>query len=74
VILLNVADQGRGVAPAEREKIFRKFYRSGNEETRNTKGTGLGLFLARYIAENHNGKISVNENQPVGSVFLVAFY
>lgn len=74
VILLNVADQGRGVAPAEREKIFRKFYRTGNEETRNTKGTGLGLYLAKYISENHNGRISIAENQPQGSIFRVAFY
>lgn len=72
-ILLKVSDQGRGIAPAEREKIFRKFYRTGNEETRNTKGTGLGLFLARHIADNHGGKISVADNQPTGSIFRVLF-
>lgn len=72
-IMLEVADQGRGVLPNEREKIFRKFYRSGNEETRNTKGTGLGLFLAQYIARNHNGKISVKDNVPKGSVFVAVF-
>lgn len=72
-ILLKVSDQGRGIAPAEREKIFRKFYRTGNEETRNTKGTGLGLFLVRHIADNHGGRISVLENYPTGSIFQVLF-
>ena len=72
-IILKVADQGRGVAANERRKIFKKFYRSGDEQTRNTKGTGLGLFLAQHIARNHNGKISVSDNMPQGSVFKVTF-
>jgi signal transduction histidine kinase len=72
-IILEVADQGRGVAANERRKIFKKFYRSGDEETRNTKGTGLGLFLAQHIARNHNGKITVSDNMPQGSVFKVTF-
>jgi two-component system phosphate regulon sensor histidine kinase PhoR len=72
-IILKVADRGRGVAVNERKKIFRKFYRSGDEETRNTKGTGLGLFLAQHIARSHNGRISVSDNMPQGSVFEVKF-
>jgi len=72
-ILLGVADQGIGVERHEREKIFRKFYRTGNEETRKTKGTGLGLYLAQYIAKNHNAKITVSDNQPRGSIFKVTF-
>ena len=72
-IILKVADHGRGVAEHERKKIFTKFYRSGDEETRNTKGTGLGLFLAQYIARNHNGKITVSDNMPKGSIFEVTF-
>ena len=72
-VILKVADQGRGIAVAERKKIFRKFYRTGDEETRNTKGTGLGLFLAQHIARNHHGKISVSDNMPQGSVFEVTF-
>lgn len=72
-INLRVADEGRGIEPGEREKIFRKFYRTGNEETRNTKGTGLGLFLVQYIATSHNAKISVRDNIPHGSIFEVAF-
>ena len=70
-ILLRITDQGRGIAREEREKVFRKFYRSGNEETRNTKGTGLGLFLVQHIAKNHSGKVSISENPPRGSIFQV---
>jgi len=72
-IILKVADQGRGIAMGERKKIFDKFYRTGDEETRNTKGTGLGLYLAQHIAMNHNGKITVSDNMPRGSVFMVTF-
>ena len=72
-IALRIKDQGRGIATEEREKIFRKFYRTGNEETRNTKGTGLGLYLARHIVRNHNGKITVRDNEPQGSIFEVIF-
>jgi two-component system phosphate regulon sensor histidine kinase PhoR len=73
VITLRVADQGRGIPDDEKEKIFRKFYRTGNEETRNAKGTGLGLFLAKYIAGNHHAKISVHDNVPRGSIFDITF-
>ncbi len=72
-ILLKVSDHGQGISSAEKEKVFRKFYRSGNEETRKTKGTGLGLFLVKYISENHNGKISVRDNHPQGSIFEIIF-
>jgi two-component system phosphate regulon sensor histidine kinase PhoR len=72
-IILSVADQGQGIAPAEKENIFKKFYRIGNEETRSTKGTGLGLFLVKQIADYHKGRISVQDNKPKGSIFTVDF-
>lgn len=72
-IKLSVTDTGPGIAPEERERIFEKFYRSGNENTRRAKGTGLGLYLCRKIAESHNGYISVTENSPSGSNFTVSF-
>ena len=58
---------------AEKKKVFEKFYRSGDETVRNTKGTGLGLYLCKRIAESHNGKISIANNQPAGSIFNVEF-
>jgi signal transduction histidine kinase len=72
-ITLRVVDEGSGIAASEKEKIFRKFYRIGNEETRKTKGTGLGLYLVKYIAANHNGRISILDNTPKGSIFEIRF-
>lgn len=72
-IVLEVADQGMGVPPEEKKKIFEKFYRVGSERTRRTKGTGLGLYLCSKIAEGHNGYISVTDNKPSGTTFAVSF-
>jgi signal transduction histidine kinase len=72
-ITLRVMDEGSGIAASEKEKIFRKFYRIGNEETRKTKGTGLGLYLVKYIVANHNGRISILDNIPKGSIFEIRF-
>lgn len=73
VVTLAVSDCGQGVAEAEKKKIFQKFYRSGDENTRKTKGTGLGLYLCRKIAESHKAYISVTDNIPCGSSFVVRF-
>jgi two-component system sensor histidine kinase CiaH len=70
---LTVYDEGSGVADNEKKKIFEKFYRSGDENTRRTKGTGLGLFLCRKIMESHNGYIFVTDNHPTGSSFTAVF-
>lgn len=73
-ILLKVADNGPGISDAEKEKVFAKFYRVGNEETRKTKGTGLGLYIVKSLVEKHNGKIAVKDNQPTGAVFEVRLH
>lgn len=70
---LSISDEGPGVSSAETEKIFGKFYRSGNEETRNQKGTGLGLYIVRKLVEQHNGMIQVKPNKPKGSIFVASF-
>ena len=71
--LLTVSDQGIGIMKNERSKIFEKFYRIGNESTRKKQGTGLGLYLCRKIARDHNGDISVTNNEGGGSNFVVRF-
>lgn len=68
-VCLNVIDQGVGIPDNEKTKVFRKFYRVGNENTRKTKGTGLGLYLTQKIARQHKGKISIKDNEPNGSIF-----
>ncbi len=72
-IKLTVSDQGFGIPDTEKKKIFDKFYRSGDENIRQAKGTGLGLYLCRKIVESHNGYISVTDNYPAGSSFTASF-
>ena len=72
-INFTVRDEGPGIAEEEKNKIFEKFYRVGNEATRTTKGTGLGLYLCKQIAKDHNAEISVTDNDAKGSVFTVTF-
>lgn len=70
-VLLEVKDKGTGIPAGEKEKVFEKFYRSGNEETRKTKGTGLGLYIVKKIVDAHGGKIMLEANTPQGSIFKV---
>jgi K+-sensing histidine kinase KdpD len=71
VAIFQVADMGSGISNKEKRKIFNKFYRVGNEETRKTKGTGLGLYLTSKIVKQHNGIISVKDNTPSGAIFEI---
>ena len=70
-IQLEVRDYGDGIPDSEKEKIFERFYRLGNEEVRKTKGTGIGLYLVKLLVENHDGRISVENNHPTGAIFRV---
>lgn len=72
-VMLSVSDEGEGIAPEERKQIFEKFYRIGNEQTRSAKGTGLGLYLCKKIAQDHNASIRVSDKKPKGSIFTVTF-
>lgn len=73
VVVLKVEDQGPGISKEEKGKIFEKFYRIGSEQTRSTKGTGLGLYLCKKIAADHQASITVEDNHPAGSTFIVQF-
>jgi two-component system sensor histidine kinase CiaH len=73
-VLMNIIDEGIGIADTEKSKIFDKFYRTGNESTRKTKGTGLGLYLCNKIAGDHNADISVTNNIPSGTNFAIHFH
>ena len=56
--ILEVSDNGFGIAAGELETIFRPFYRANDEITRRTPGTGIGLFVAREIAVAHGGRLT----------------
>ena len=72
-VTLQVIDEGPGISEEEKKNIFQKFYRIGNEQTRKTQGTGLGLYLCKKIAADHHADIFVTDNQPQGSIFTVQF-
>jgi signal transduction histidine kinase len=69
--VLSVSDTGIGLAPGERERIFRRFYRAPEAVSRGDGGSGLGLCIARSIAEAHGGRIEVDSVQGQGSTFTV---
>jgi signal transduction histidine kinase len=69
--VLTVSDSGEGVSDADKQIIFNKFYRTGSEETRKTKGTGLGLYIVKKLVEAHNGNVSIENNLPRGTKVIV---
>jgi signal transduction histidine kinase len=73
LIRLEIRDEGAGIPEEEKKEVFEKFYRLGNEQTRKTQGTGLGLYICRKIVQDHKGEILIKDNQPSGSKFIVQF-
>jgi signal transduction histidine kinase len=71
-IKLSVKDEGKGIEDSEKKKVFDKFYRVG-KATKGAKGTGLGLYLTKKIAQQHKANISVTDNNPTGSNFTISF-
>lgn len=69
--LVTVADQGAGIAPADLPRIFDRFYRVDASRERQTGGAGLGLAIAKAIAEAHGGAITVESVVGAGSIFSV---
>lgn len=67
--LLQVADQGPGIAEADLVHVFERFYRS--PEARATPGSGLGLAIVRQVAENHGGRVAAARAQGGGALLGV---
>jgi len=65
-----VRDEGLGIPADELERIFERFHRARNVETR-IGGTGIGLAAARHIVDNHGGSLSVSSQEGVGSTFTL---
>jgi len=72
-VIVQVSDTGIGIPEKEKKNVFKKFYRIGNEDTRKTKGTGLGLFIVQELVELHGGHITLKSNQPKGTTFQINF-
>jgi signal transduction histidine kinase len=66
---VHVRDTGIGIAPADHDRIFQKFYQLGNSLTEKPTGTGLGLCICRDIVEHHGGQISLESELGAGSIF-----
>jgi two-component system, OmpR family, sensor kinase len=69
-VRITVADTGIGIPPGDRAHIFDRFYRSRSARSMN-EGSGLGLPIAKWIAEAHGGTISVEDGPEGGTVFIV---
>ena len=69
--VIEIADKGIGIKDEDKEKVFEKFYRVGDEETRSSKGSGLGLYIVKFLVEQHQGKINLRNNAPKGSIFEI---
>ena len=69
---ITFTDQGVGVEKSEQRKVFERFYRTGEENTRSVKGTGIGLFLVKQIVSEHRGKVELkSEGLNKGSKFII---
>jgi len=66
-----VQDQGIGIPRSELERIFERFYRVDKARSRETGGSGLGLSIARHVARNHGGDVTVVSREGEGSTFAL---
>ena len=70
-LVFGIKDNGPGVDVETQNSMFQKFYRAGNEETRQQKGSGLGLFIVDQLVKIHESKIMYHSNSPTGAIFEI---
>lgn len=71
-IQISIHDTGIGINEADKESIFKKFFRAPNAQEKDIVGSGLGLFTTRNIVEKHNGKIWFENAEGGGTTFFVS--
>ena len=73
MIEISITDQGVGIPAQAISKIFDRFYRADNSDTREFGGVGLGLSLVHEIVTSHNGDVRVESEEGKGSTFILSF-
>jgi two-component system OmpR family sensor kinase len=71
-VVLEVADQGQGLAANQAERVFERFYRADQARTRKTGGSGLGLAIVAGLVAAHNGTVAVDSTPGHGATFRIA--
>lgn len=71
ILNFKITDTGKGIPNKDKNKIFERFYQVDHSHNTKTGGNGLGLSIAHWIVNQHQGKIIVKDNQPRGSIFSV---
>ena len=71
--LLAVDDEGSGIPPSEREKVFDAFYRAGHQAVAGTHGAGIGLAVVKEVVDRLRARVSVEDSPSGGARLLVAF-
>ncbi|MFI5222331.1 MAG: sensor histidine kinase [Bacteroidia bacterium] len=72
-VILSVSNEGPSIPAETKKKLFTEFFRAGDENTRRTKGTGLGLFIVKNLLNLHHASIFVKDKQPEGTIFEIHF-
>ncbi len=69
---VSVSDTGVGISEKDQRRLFSKFFRANNAATRQENGTGLGLTIAKAVAELHDGTLSISSRENEGSTFTIS--
>jgi len=70
-VLVSVKDYGIGISRSDQEKIFERFYRSEDPQTKDVKGSGIGLTIVKKIVEAHRGHLTLESRPGKGSTFCI---
>ncbi len=73
-IKINIKDSGIGIDKQELNKIFNRFYRGKNEIVQSTEGSGIGLYLAKWIIEQEGGTIRTKSTLGIGTTFSIIIF